>query len=88
MNIINLAGICEKLVDSVTQRSGVAGESFVLFLDEKPNTTRAETARSKLAEYGQKPLPAWEQYATGDTDFHACTEYPAVSSAARNSPTM
>lgn len=76
MDIINSTAVNEAIVRTVAQRSSVAGESFVVFLDDKVNAVRADFARAKLDEYRQKNWksvqPAWEKDATGENDTHAC----------------
>jgi hypothetical protein len=76
MDIINRAGIDEGIVRTAAQQSSVAGETFVVYLDDKVNAVRADAARAELDEYRQKnwkPLAAWEQQTTPDSDTHACT---------------
>src|SRR5260370_9494926 len=77
MEIINRAPISDVIVKTVAQHSLVAGEDFILFLDDVVNAVRADAARAKLEEYRRKgwkyTSPAWERDATGESDVHACT---------------
>ncbi len=77
MDIFNRTAIDEKRMRDIAQHSGVDGEPFLLFLDDKVNSVLADFARSKLEEYRlencQYNCPAWEQEATGESDIHACT---------------
>lgn len=76
MEIANRSAVDESVVRAVARHSGVFGESFVVFLDDKVNAVRADFARAKLEEYTRKawkPLAGWETDATGDFDINACT---------------
>jgi len=76
VEITNRSVVDESVVRAVAQHSGVFGESFVVFLDDKVNAVRADFARVKLEEYTRKawkPLAAWEKDATGESDINACT---------------
>jgi hypothetical protein len=76
MDIVNRTRLNDDAVRDVAQCLEVAGESFVVFLDDGINAVRADFARAKLEEYrkkGWKPLSGWEKDATGATDIHACT---------------
>src|SRR6266704_5825690 len=76
MNIVNRSRVDDGIVRTVAERSLVAVESFVVFLDGEVNAVRADFARTKVQEYRQKgwtPLAGWEEDATGDNDIHACT---------------
>src|SRR5260370_32218032 len=76
MDIVNRSRVDDGIVRTVAQRSLVAVESFVVFLDHAMNAVLADFSRTKLQEYRQKgwiPLSWWEKNATGDNDIHACT---------------
>jgi hypothetical protein len=77
MDIVNRSRVDDGIVRTVAQRSLVAVESFVVFLDGAVNAVLANFARTKLQEYRQRgwkfTSPAWEKDATGDSDTHACT---------------
>src|SRR5260370_696786 len=77
MDIVNRAAVDEGIVRTIALHSSVAGESFVVVLDDKVNAVGAEAARAKLDQYRQKNWksvqPAWEKDATGENDTDACT---------------
>jgi hypothetical protein len=61
MHLINRSCIDEKTIRNLAQLSGVADRNFVLFLDDKLNTFRADAARKNLEEH-----PNWQHLRTGE----------------------
>jgi hypothetical protein len=89
MEIVNRTRIDGAIVRNVAQRSTVAGERFIVFLDNAVNAVRADFARGKLQEYRQKGwkfIPAWEKDATGENDIHACTVSRCIISSQQLPP--
>jgi hypothetical protein len=90
MEIVNRTRIDDAIVRNVAQRSAVAGERFIVFLDDAVNAVRADFARGKLQEYRQKGWkfipPASEKDATGENDIHACTVSRRIISSQKLPP--
>lgn len=75
MEIVNRTRVADGMVTTAAQHSLVAGESFVVFLDDAVNAVRADFVRAQLEgrkQKGWKPLPVLGKDTTDESDTHAC----------------